>query len=305
VKEPLTPTAKVVISGTITGESTDTVSISIDGGVAIPATRTGANAWSVTLTGTTAANAALVGGNNTVVATATDLDGNVGTSASRTFFYEQLRDITVTNTNGLVTFVPGLVAGKAAVGKLYTLSAKPNVAFFFSSWSGLAEFSSTTTASTSFTFEEAKNTVVANFVASPFNLAGGVNGTYNGIVKGSAAADTQANAGILNVLVALNTGAFTGKLNLDGQITTVAGVFNNVNGTFVTPTVSNGVVYNLDLDFTSKVISGTITKRKRGADVNVINVNIGQAYTTAAFTPATSYNVAFGAPRRSCGTAQR
>ena len=296
VKEPLTTTAKVTISGTITGDSTDTVSISINGGAAIPATRTGSNAWSVTFTGTTAANAALVGGNNTVVATATDLDGNVGTSAPRTFFYEQLRDITVTSTNGTVTFVPGLVAGKAAVGKLYTLSAKPNVAFFFSSWTGTAGFSSTTTSSTTFTFVEANNTVTANFVASPFNLAGGVNGTYNGIVKGSAAADTQANAGILNVLVALNTGAFTGKLNLDGNITPVAGVFNNVDGTFVTPTVSNGVVYNLDLDFTTKVITGTITKRKRGADVSVVNVNAPQAYTTAAFTPAVAYNVAFSAP---------
>jgi 2',3'-cyclic-nucleotide 2'-phosphodiesterase (5'-nucleotidase family) len=296
VKEPLTTTAKVTISGTITGDSTDTVSISINGGAAIPATRTGSNAWSVTFTGTTAANAALVGGNNTVVATATDLDGNVGTSAPRTFFYEQLRDITVTSTNGTVTFVPGLVAGKAAVGKLYTLSAKPNVAFFFSNWTGTAGFSSTTTSSTTFTFVEANNTVTANFVASPFNLAGGVNGTYNGIVKGSAAADTQANAGILNVLVALNTGAFTGKLNLDGNITTVAGVFNNVDGTFVTPTVSNGVVYNLDLDFTTKVITGTITKRKRGADVSVVNVNAPQAYTTAAFTPAVAYNVAFSAP---------
>jgi hypothetical protein len=138
-------------------------------------------------------------------------------------------------------------------------------------------------------------TLVASFIDSPFNLAGGVSGTYNGIVKGSGASDTQANAGLLNLVITLNTGAFTGKLNLDGVSSPVAGVFNHVDGTFVTPTVSNGTVWNLDLDFATKVITGTITKRKRGADFSVVNVNAPQAYTTAAFTAAT-YNVAFSAP---------
>jgi len=287
-----------VFSGTYTEANLESLTLAFNGGATVSGVPA-AGKFSKSFADETAATAAgIVAGNNTVVVAATDGDGNV-TTVTRTFFYEKLVPVTVTSTNGLLTFTPKLggttVAPTAAIGRTYTVSAKANTAYFFGTYSGTADISSTTTASSTVQFDSGE-TLVANFTESPFNLAGGVNGTYNGIVKGSAAADTQANAGILNVLVALNTGAFTGKLNVDGQITTVAGVFNNVTGVFATPTVSNGVVYNLDLDFTTKVITGTITKRKRGADVSVVNVNAPQAYTTAAFTPAVAYNVAFSAP---------
>jgi hypothetical protein len=295
----VTSTGALTIAGTVNETNLATTTLSINVGAAVPVTVT-AGKFSIVYANEAAALAArVVPGNNSVVVTATDVDGNTH-SVTRNFFYEKLVPVTVTSTNGLLTFTPKLggttVAPTAALGRTYTVSAKANTAYFFSSWSGTADISSTSTTTTTVQFD-ASETLVANFVASPFTAApDGVAGIYNGIVKGSGAADTQANAGILNVLVALNTGAFTGKLNVDGQITTVAGVFNNVTGVFATPTVSNGVVYNLDLDFTTKVITGTITKRKRGVNVSVVNVNAPQAYTTAAFTPAVAYNVAFSAP---------
>ena len=307
VKEPTTPTTKVTISGTIsdTTPGPDTVSISINGGAAIPAVRTG-NTWSVNFTGPTQANAALVAGTNTVVATGTDLDGNSTTTGTRTFFYEKLVVVSISNTNGALTFSPALVVTgtaptqvfKAALARTYTVSAKANTGYFFGGFSGTADISAPTATVTPVTFE-AGESLVATFNSTPFTSGvNGVAGTYNGIVKGNTAStDTQTNAGLFNVVVT-STGAFTGKLNVNGESTPVAGLFNNVDGSFSTPDVRNGAAYDLTLDFATKVVSGSITKFKRGVQVAEVAVSAPHAYVTTTLAPftAATYTVAFDAP---------
>jgi hypothetical protein len=237
------------------------------------------------------------------VVTANDVNGNTGT-LTRNFFYEVARPFTLgfaPALSGTVTIAPTLTAGNAVVGRLYTVTAKPGAAFFFSNWTGSAGVANASLASTSFTFAAANNTLTANFVASQFT--GTSVGTFNGVIKGSTGAtDTQANAGLFSATVSTNTGAFSGKLTLDGVVASIAGVFNNVTNSFVSTAATNGFSYNLTIDVASspRRITGTITRRKRGADTDVISVDAVQAYNkTDALTPAplaATYNVAFGVP---------
>ena len=296
----LSSTKAAAFTGTVTDASgLDTLTIAFNGGAAEAVTVAAGKFTKSYANETSATAAGIIPGNNSAVLTATDFDGNVST-VTRTFFYEKLVPVTVTSTNGLLTFTPKLggtlALPTAAIGRTYSVSAKANTGFFFSAYSGTADISAPTASVTPVTFASGE-TLVATFTASPFTSgATGVAGTYNGIVKGSTVStDTQANAGILNVIVTVNTGAFTGKLNLDGVITPIAGVFDNVDGSFSTPDVNNGTAYDLTLDFATKVVSGSITKFKRGVEVAQVNVNAPHAYVTTAFTPAT-YHVAFGAP---------
>ena len=305
VKEPTSPTGTVKIEGTLNGTtgdpSIDTVTLAFNGGSPVAATiSTDKKKFSLTLTGAAAANAVLAFGNNSVVATGSDLDGNSGSSSARSFFYEALRTLTTTITpsgSGAVAFSPSLATGnKAAIGRTYPVVATANAGFFFGSWGGKPSGTST---STTFTFAEG-DTVVANFVNSPFTAA--VTGSYNGALKGSTTVtDTQANSGLFTATVSLNTGAFTGKVNLDGVISVIAGTFNHATKTFVSPVPNNGFAYSLLLDTTGPVnkITGTITKRKRGADVAAISVDAPHAFSkTTAPTAglASTYNVAFSVP---------
>jgi hypothetical protein len=305
VKEPTTGTGTVKIEGTLNGTvgdpSIDTVTLSFNGGAPVAAAiSTDKKKFSLTLIGAAAANAVLAFGNNSVVASGSDLDGNSGSSAARSFFYEALRNITTTITpagSGVVAYSPALATGgKAAIGRTYTVIATANPGFYFGSWSGKPTGTST---STSFTFADG-DTVVANFLSSPFTTT--VAGSYSGALKGSTTVtDTQGNAGLFTATVALNSGAFTGKVNLDGVISVIAGVFNPATRTFVSPIPNNGFAYSLVLDNTGPVnkVTGTITKRKRGADAGVISVDAAHAFskTTVPTTGlAATYNVAFSVP---------
>ena len=296
------------IEGTLDGTTGDptifSVSVSINGGAARPTViSTDRKKWALTLTGAAAANAALTPGTNSVVATGTDTSGNVGTSAARSFNYEVARALSFSVdpvSTGAITFSPTLGAGGLAViGRTYTITAVPVANQFFLHWGGTATVTPTGARTGTFTFAVG-NTLVANFVESQF-VADAV-GTYNGILRGDGNYASQANAGLFTATVALNTGAFTGRVILDGASSTIAGVFNNLSNTF-SNTNSNGFSYSLEIDVTSPVrrITGTITKRKRGTTTAVIVVDAAQAYNkTTALTPgsiASAYNVAFGVPQ--------
>jgi len=172
-----------VTGTTAAGDSTiDSVSISINGGAPIAATiSTDKKKWTVSTT------TGLVPQSNSVTVTAIDLDGNTTTSAPRSFTYKVLRTLAITSTDGSYTISPTLTAGKGIVGQSYTITAKANTAFFFSSFSGGGSPATVITPGVtpnmgSFTFAEG-NTVTINFVATPFTAA--VAGLYNGIVQGS------------------------------------------------------------------------------------------------------------------------
>jgi hypothetical protein len=277
------------INGTVGDPSIASVSVSVNGGPGIPAViSTDKKKWSLTTT-------AITGGFTDLVATGVDAEGNTGSSATRTFFYEVAKPITVVSTNGTLTFTPALAAGsKAIVGRTYSVKAKANTGYFFGSWSGATSGSDLTT---SFTFAEG-DTVTAIFTASPFTSA--VAGAYNGIVKGTTVGtDTQGNAGLFTATITLNTGAFTGKLMLDGVTAPVAGVFNNVTKQFTSTVVTNGYNYDLTLDLPNAKITGTITKVKRGVAGDVISINAPQTYNKTITPPGASagtYNVAFTVP---------
>jgi hypothetical protein len=226
-------TAKLpVISGTTYNErNLESLTLAFNGGTPVtanPAARLFRKSYA---SEAAALSDGIVPGLNTVVVTATDLAGNVST-LTRSFRYDRIVPVTVSATNGALTFSPrlgGTAAAPTAVeGVIYQVSAQAIRGFIFGSYSGTASITNTTPAVANVIFAPSNTSLVANFIDSPFgtSTAGGASGTYSGVVQGSSdATDTQANAGAFKVAVALNTGAFTGKLTLNGLTTSVMGVF--------------------------------------------------------------------------------
>jgi hypothetical protein len=130
---------------------------------------------------------------------------------------------------------------------------------------------------------------VANFTPTPFTDT--VAGLYNGIVKGNdTATDTQGNAGLFSATITKNTGAFTGKVLLDGVSAPLAGVFDHESKQFTSPALTNGFVTSLTLDIANARITGTITKMKRG---RAIGKKRGRAIGTLSINNASkAYNKA-------------
>ena len=296
--------AGVLGTGTGTADATiDTINVSVNGGAAQAAAITTQKSWTVTTT------VGVVPGANTAVVTATDTSGNATTATVHFTYLVSSPLVLASNPStsaGTITISPTLASGSGIIGQVYTVTAKPVAGFFFSSWSGTGgtTFASASSITTTFTFA-AGNTVTANFSASPFTDGTSgtpvVAGTYNGVVQGSTSTtDTQANAGIFTAAVVKNTGAFSGKLILDGVTAPIAGVFNNVSLAFNSPALANGFNYSLLLDTTHSKITGTITEKRAGTTVAVINVSSKQAYSKTnigtAGAQATTYNVAFTAP---------
>ena len=304
IKEPTTPSSSVIIGGTINGgagaSDLDTVTVSVNGGAPVAATvDTQKKTWLLTLTGAAAASAVLSGGANAIIATATDSEGNIALSAPVTVNYVQLRPLAVTATNGAVRFSPALAAGGLAeVGRTYTATAVANKGYFFSAWGGTASYTSTTGSTASFVFAEGA-TVEAVFVASPF-VAGTVAGTYNNIVQGNTAGtDTQANAGMLTVTISPLSGAFTGKLDLNGTRSSFRGVFHPFTFGYTSPSTDDGLNYSLTLDTPNSRITGTITRKVAGVVDAVMDVVAPLAYDRVTAPPAgvvTVYNCALGVP---------
>jgi hypothetical protein len=296
-------TVAQAVSVTVTGTAdlvVTHVSISVNGGAALNATLTtgvGIKNWTVSVP-----HASLVPATNTIVATGTDGGGNSASSPTRTFFYAAASPITVTSipsNGGTVSFSPALLGSpgsyQAIVGTTYTVTARPAVGFYFSAWGGSLSGSSV---STPLTFAVG-NTVTATFLPTPFNSTAA--GTYAGVGRGNGASDTQQNAGFFTFTLIVNTGVFTGKAFIDGQTIPMAGGLGNVSLNFTSPTVSDGFVYSLTLDNSGPVakLNGTITKRRAGSDVSIINVATTRSYGKGNPPPgalAVPHNAAFSVP---------
>jgi hypothetical protein len=268
-----------------------TVAVALNGGTPVNATIS-ADKKSFSLAGVQPA-----GGLTSIVATATDVDGNVTVSPATSFTYTVLRPLVITaSTTGKVAITPALVAGKGVVGATYTVTATPKADYFFNTWSGKPTGS---VATTSFVFA-AGDGVTANFVVSPFTTR--IAGLYNGVIKGSTAlSDTQTHSGLISLTLTKSTGAFTGKVTLDGIVTALTGRFSHATGLVTLGSSTNGYRYDLGINLTATlpVITGSITKFVAGSPVAMMNLRAPRCHATGTGnTPPTAqvgaYNVALG-----------
>lgn len=199
----------------------------------------------------------LVTGSNTLKVTSVDYSGRRSSVVTRSFKILRSLGITVDlPAYGSVT--PGYSpSSDREVGKSYTVVATakaPATGFaggIFTGWTlggvdvenGNASLDNTDTArigvaatamaksSLTFIFREGM-TLTAHFVESPFSAS--IAGTYNGLVKPSSSAPTVAGTissnsteGHLNATVQ-NTGAFSGRLTIDGFSLNIAGNFDHL-----------------------------------------------------------------------------
>jgi hypothetical protein len=300
-------TAKLpVISGTYSELNLGSLTLALNGGTPVTANPAALRFSKSYASEAAALSAGIVPGPNTVVLTAKDLAGNVST-ITRSFRYDRILPVTVSATNGTLTFTPplgGTAAARTAVeGQVYQVSARAaSSSYIFGGYSGTASITNTRPTVANVIFAPSSTSLVASFIDSPFSTAGGASGVYSGVVQGSSdATDTQANAGAFKVAVALNTGAFTGSLRLDGVATSLAGLFTPSQflglaaGTaiYLSRGGNDGLGYDLTLDLSTKVISASITKRVGGEVTGVITATLPQAHKT--YTPGT-YSVAFAVP---------
>lgn len=236
-----TPALNAVVSETqsgyitVTGTATDDkgvseVQVSINGGGPVTATLTSASK-----NGTPATYSALVSpdpGPNII--TVKSFDTTTGTpkqsgEVQRSFTYAVMRPLTVwVNGGGSVTaaFFP---TSQRQVGLSYNIVATPAAGQVFTGWqhngspaTGItpakAELPSLT-----FTMEEGLE-LTANFISSPFLAEAG---TYNGLVKSSGLTSPSTSTEGFFTLKLETSGAFSGKLTLDGFILNVNGLFDN------------------------------------------------------------------------------
>jgi uncharacterized delta-60 repeat protein len=259
ITSPLAGAVLPVGSGgtvTIKGMAADnqrvkSVEVSLDGVNFVPATITPtgtAAAFGTTATFSVALTPA--SGRNTVVARTVDMRDNVSLNlASRTFKVTRKLVANVDPLRGSVTsgFAP---SSWREVGRSYTIAAKPKSTGIFAGWSiagippadhgllGITNNSLQKPALTLIFREELELTAI--FENNPYDDLG-VAGTYNGLVNASpdqpdrvptGAGDEDGTAsgmgteGCFTATVAVS-GAFSGKLTLDGVVLPVAGAFDH------------------------------------------------------------------------------
>lgn len=239
-----------------TGSGLDSLSYTLNGGSPQSIAFTGSSPFALS------APINLVPGPNTLVFTAVDVDGNIGT-ATRQVFY----NVPVTNPAGLIEQSPnGTIAlpkGALNQGYSYTLTAKPGAGYIVEQWykNGVAisGASGNSLAITAQDGDEYSASFVANFYP---NLVG----AYPGIFGNARIADTTpasfAAYNLTNGGTTFNltsTGAFTGTVTIGGKAIPVKGTFNGLKTATVT---AAGLALDLTIDNTDPTyafISGTAT----------------------------------------------
>lgn len=230
---------------TVTGKATDkkgvsNVQVKFNDGAftdaVIPTGTLGAPSTTYSFNGT------LIDGPNTIQARSFDYAGNISDVVSRSVTFVKNRNLTVE--------IAPLNSGKVTagffgttvrlVGRSYTLTATgattPAPGFTFDHWgvSGgptLGDIGVTAGAllnpQLTFTFREGL-VLTANFVANPFvTPAIPLTGVYNGLVTASlGTTPSNSTEGFFTATV-MSTGAFSGKLTLDGLVLPVAGTFDS------------------------------------------------------------------------------
>ncbi|MEI6715526.1 MAG: hypothetical protein WCO60_17350 [Verrucomicrobiota bacterium] len=253
--------------------------------------------------GTWSAPVTLMAGTNLIEVKAVDGDGNESGIVKRSLQY------VVTGTLQVSAAEQGSVStgfggsSNREVGVSYTVTATPKAGFVFGGWKfeggdmGAAGLNEVDLArpSLKFTFVEGIS-LTPEFVANPFVA---VAGNYNGLVKashslpeGRGTDSDLSTEGYLSVMVT-NTGAFSGKLSIDGSVLSVAGEFdstgvarfgaNRAENQVVARVGKSGLVVALNLDLSassggSGKLRGTVSQYMRSNIVAVSDVNADRAF---------------------------
>ena len=187
-------------------------------------------------------------------------------------------------------FATGLLEGAVyEVGKTYTLTAVPTDAdSAFDRWTGTGlSAAATELPKLTFVFSsalaaEATPTIKVKFVSNPFR--GSTTGSFNGLIAADGGTPaTNSTNGFINVNITAISGAFTGKVLIDGGSAAISGVFNNagVARFGVTRSLSTSVprigkaplVLSMVLNVAAKQINGTLK------DVSRSNVTPQSTFT--------------------------
>ena len=284
----------VMVEG-FTGTPVTGVTVTPNGGAAVPATLTPSSAgrlkWQAVLTNP-------LPGANALVVTATNGTGSVSAPTVH-FTYDVQRPLSITAdppNSGTVVIHPPRRGGKARIGTSYTVEARAGRGYLFDHWSGKPSGTSTTT-----TFTAAEGDVVnAHFVFSPFTKT--TSGDYMGVVRGTGpAGDVRANTGLMTSTISLLNGALSGRVILDGTFYAFAGTLSPHTLTYNTPVPANGLAFQFTLNIAGAVpkLEGNILKRTAGSTTATIPFSIARGYSRVDRPPVAltvPLNAAFGIP---------
>ncbi len=204
-------------------------------------------------------------GTNIISVQSVDYTGNVSPTVTRKFFYVVPSLFTLTiNGSGTISgrgVVPGneppANGAMLNIGEGYTLTASPNKNYAFTNWTanGVPSYSPTL----HFIMEQGLD-IVANFTT---NLFVGATGTYNGLFSDPVNGVTEQTAGMLSQLKVDPTGAYSGKLLLNGASYTLAGSFDlsGAASNRVTRSASRGgpVTVEMTLQWNTGQINGAVS----------------------------------------------
>jgi len=290
------------ITGTATDEKiVSKVQYSLNGLPFINATTTlAANG----MTATFAAPLSPLAGPNVIVVRSVDGRGHVSPATTRNFYYSALRPLSVTNSapayGTLTSPFPGI--SNRVVGKRYSLTAKAKTGYAFSGWTmsntpGTGLTSEALELPTISFIHQEGLALQAHFIDNPFGTW--MIGSFMGLVSPStslpAASGTVAGNDTFGSFSASvsSTGAFTGKLTLDGSSWPVTGTFD-VRGTArfganrrQTITINRGTKPSLEVALyigldpfpfdPDHKITGTVTRRFRSSVAAVSTIDADRA----------------------------
>lgn len=294
----------VVVSGTATDNFAVTdVEVSLNNGPWVSADLAKPGTPSTTFSLAVVPNA----GVNTLRVRTEDAGGNFSPITTRVFNVLRPLEINIVGSGTVTpaaTFLPS--PKNFVVGKVLTITGTPTAGNIFTGWTIGGGYTpqqigvtpgALVKSTLTFTFR-AGLTLTANFQANPFIALAG---TYNGLVEETFRDfNTSANSthGFFNATVQ-NTGAFTGKLSIDGFVLNVNGAFDH-NGAarFGTASLTTIIVartgkpslkVSLNASLTAPfTIQGTVmqTAFQKSNIVAESSVNADRAFYGAQILPA-------------------
>jgi hypothetical protein len=295
----------------------DRVMVSLNGAPAVAAilgTATSATnvPWSVSLE---PAN-----GINTLVATVYDLAGN-SSSVRRRFSFERRYVLGITRSvpvavtatpdaAGAVTMTASPstkattlpttaninpVSSSVLPGTSVTLKAASKTGYVFSHWSGLPAGASVQGNVVTFSMPSANTAVTASFVVNAFaGGSGQAAGTFVGLLHPvGGATSSNSTEGFISGTLTSGTGAFDGKLFIDGKTTSFSVVFFGngdgffKSGTTLAPNLSLGGDKSFDVSYSAGQIQATLSSVAVGSSAGILQRGI---YSSASKVPAQLLN---------------
>ena len=294
----------------------DRVMISLNGAPAVAATLgTATSATSVPWT----ASIAPVNGINTLVATVYDLAGN-SSSVRRRFSFERRYVLGITRSvpvavtatpdaAGTVTLTASPSTKATALptaantnpasssilpGTTVTLKATPKTGYVFSHWSGIPFGANVQGNVVTFSMPSANTAVTASFVVNAFaGGSGQATGTFVGLLHPfGGSTSSNSTEGFISGTLTSSTGAFDGKLFIDGNTTSFSVVFFGngdgffKSGTTMTSSLSLGGDKSFDVSYSADQIQATLS-RVDGSSTGILQRGI---YSAASKVPSALLN---------------